>query len=101
MEEADQPVLISVLQHYAYCPRQFALIHVEQVWVENYFTVHGKVLHERGVAVKSQQLGLTGKLDLLEVEGKPPDKYFPVEYRRGKLKSGRLGQHSALCAGFV
>ncbi len=102
MEEADQFVLISALQHYAYCPRQFALIHVEQGWAENYFTAHGNLLHERvdscepeqrgnvrferGVAVKSQQLGLTGKLDLLEIEGNAPVKYFPVEYKRGKSK---------------
>ncbi len=103
INEAEQPVLISALQHYAYCPRQFALIHVEQVWAENYFTAHGNVLHERvdscepeqrgnvryerGVAVKSQHLRLTGKLDLLEIEGKPANKYFPVEYKRGKPKT--------------
>ncbi len=102
MDDPDQFVLISALQHYAYCPRQFALIHIEQVWAENYFTAHGNLLHERvdrcepeqrgnvrferGVAVKSQQLRLTGKLDLLEVEGNPPVKYFPVEYKRGKPK---------------
>ena len=102
MEEAEQLVFISALQHYAYCPRQFALIHVEQVWAENYFTAHGNLLHERvdrcepeqrgnlryerGVAVISHELRITGKLDLLEVEGKPPTKYFPVEYKRGKPK---------------
>jgi len=103
MIDSDQIILISALQHYAYCPRQFALIHVEQVWAENYFTAHGNLLHERvdscepeqrgnvrferGVAVKSLKLGLTGKLDLLEVEGKSPAKYFPVEYKRGKPKT--------------
>lgn len=102
MNDSDQLILISALQHYAYCPRQFALIHVEQVWAENYFTMHGNILHERvdscepeqrgnvrferGVAVNSHELRLTGKLDLLEVDGKPPDKYFPVEYKRGKPK---------------
>ncbi len=103
MDDSDQLILISALQHYAYCPRQFALIHIEQVWAENYFTAHGNILHERvdrcepeqrgnvrferGVAVKSQQLRLTGKLDLLEVEGNPPTNYFPVEYKRGKPKT--------------
>lgn len=102
MDDLDQPVLISALQHYAYCPRQFALIHVEQVWAENFFTAHGNLLHERvdscepeqrgntrferSVAVQSNQLGLTGKLDLLEIEGDPPARYFPVEYKRGKPK---------------
>ncbi len=102
MSNEQQTIMLSALQHYAYCPRQFALIHVEQVWAENFFTAHGNLLHERvdsyeseqrgnvryerGVAVKSQQLRLTGKLDLLEVEGKPATKYFPVEYKRGKPK---------------
>ncbi len=103
MGDSDHLILISALQHYAYCPRQFALIHIEQVWAENFFTAHGNLLHERvdscepeqrgntryerGVAVNSQQLQLTGKLDLLEIEGKPPTKYFPVEYKRGKPKT--------------
>ncbi len=97
-----QTIMLSALQHYAFCPRQFALIHVEQVWAENYFTAHGNLLHERvdscepeqrgnvrferGVAVKSNQLKVNGKLDLLEIEGKPPKLYFPVEYKRGKPK---------------
>ena len=102
MDESSQPLFISALQHYAYCPRQFALIHIEQVWAENYFTAHGNLLHERvdscepeqrgnvrferGVAVKSSQLGISGKLDLLEIEGRPATGYFPVEYKRGKPK---------------
>ena len=102
MSDDAQTIMLSALQHYAYCPRQFALIHIEQVWAENFYTAHGNLLHERvdscepeqrgnvryerGVAVKSQQLALTGKLDLLEIEGKPATKYFPVEYKRGKPK---------------
>lgn len=98
----DNMLMISALQHVAYCPRQFALIHVEQAWEENYFTAHGRVLHERvdegapeqrgnvrferSVSVHSQTLGITGKLDLLEIEGKADKKYFPVEYKRGKPK---------------
>ncbi|WP_369588763.1 CRISPR-associated protein Cas4, partial [Kingella oralis] len=38
---------LSALQHYAFCPRQCALIHNEQVWAENYLTAQGKALHER------------------------------------------------------
>ena len=102
MIEETQSVVLSALQHYAYCPRQFALIHIEQVWSDNYFTAHGNLLHERvdscepeqrgnmryerSVEVKSHRLNINGKLDLLEVEGKPPTKYFPVEYKRGKPK---------------
>jgi len=99
----DSPILmLSALQHYAFCPRQFALIHVEQVWADNRFTAEGNVLHERvdsgvaeqrkgvrferGVLLKSVRYGLTGKMDLLEVfKGEPPI-YMPVEYKRGKPK---------------
>jgi len=102
MEDDTNTIMLSALQHYAYCPRQFALIHIEQVWAENYFTAQGKLLHERvdsyepeqrgntryerSVAVISHRLKINGKLDLLEIEGKPPNKYFPVEYKRGKPK---------------
>lgn len=95
-------IAISALQHYAYCPRQFALIHVEQAWAENRFTVEGQILHqrvdsyeaeqrgklryERSVALMSQTYGVVGKMDLLEIETSDPEKYFPVEYKRGKPK---------------
>lgn len=99
----DEPILmLSALQHYAFCPRQFALIHVEQVWAENRFTAEGNILHERvdsgvaeqrkgtryerGVLLKSERYKLTGKMDLLEIEQTDPPKYFPVEYKRGKPK---------------
>lgn len=93
---------ISALQHYAYCPRQFALIHVEQVWAENRYTAEGRVLHERvdsgsaeqrkgtryerSVLLLSEKYRLTGKLDLLEIEQGEPPNYVPVEYKRGKPK---------------
>ena len=98
----DDLLPISALQHYGYCPRQFALIHVEQVWAENRFTAEGRVLHERvdsgesetrkgiryerSVELLSREHGLTGKMDLLEVEQGPPEMYRPVEYKRGKPK---------------
>ncbi len=98
----DDFVQISALQHYAYCPRQFALIHIEQAWEENRFTAEGRVLHERvdsgmaeqrgskrserGVLLRSEKLRLTGKMDLLEIGRGDPPLYFPVEYKRGKPK---------------
>ncbi|WP_026596282.1 CRISPR-associated protein Cas4 [Methylohalobius crimeensis] len=103
----DDYLAISALQHYAYCPRQFALIHIEQAWSENRLTAEGRLLHERvdagyaeqrrgvryerGVLLVSHQLGLTGKADLIEVhspnEGKQESpRYFPVEYKRGRPK---------------
>ena len=98
----DDYVAISALQHCAYCPRQFALIHVEQVWDENRYTAEGKVLHERvdsgvaeqrrgtryerGVMLESRQYRIRGKMDLLEIESGDSPRYFPVEYKRGKPK---------------
>lgn len=94
---------ISALQHYAYCPRQFALIHVEQVWSENRFTAEGKILHERvdsqeneqrgsvryerSVMLTSEKYQIKGKMDLLEIhQSDAVTRYFPVEYKRGKPK---------------
>lgn len=102
--ETEVYIPISDLQHYAFCPRQFALIHVEQAWAENYFTAEGKLLHERvdagsteqrgnlryerGVALISHHHQLVGKMDLLEIETTAANtqRYFPVEYKRGKPK---------------
>lgn len=101
----DDYLSISALQHYAYCPRQFALIHIEQAWAENRFTSEGRLLHERvdagpaeqrrgvryerAVSLISRRYRLTGKLDLLEIDdsaGQEEVRYFPVEYKRGKPK---------------
>ncbi len=98
----DNLLAISSLQHYAYCPRQFALIHIEQVWEENRFTAEGRLLHERvdsgaaeqrrgtrserGVLLRSQHYKLIGKMDLLETEDGHPPRYYAVEYKRGKPK---------------
>ncbi|MDF1815421.1 MAG: CRISPR-associated protein Cas4 [Verrucomicrobiales bacterium] len=104
---------LSGLQHYLYCPRQFALIHVEQQWAENQFTAEGNVMHEkahsgadehrvgegvkitRSIPVKSEEMGLSGQCDIVEFH-KSGD-VIPVEYKRGKPKD-----HSAdevqLCA---
>lgn len=88
---------ISALNHYAYCPRRCALIHVEQTYDENLYTLRGNHLHERtdqpdesgwegGVRVEralplwSRQLGLVGKADVVEFRGETP---YPVEYKSG------------------
>ncbi len=97
--EADDDALpISGLQHLAFCPRQWALIHLEQVWVENVRTAEGRLLHERadlpgesrrgsvrtvrGMWLRSGRLHLTGRADIVEFKPEP----FPVEYKRGKKK---------------
>ena len=95
------PIMLSALEHYAYCPRQCALIHVEQVWSENLYTMRGQDVHERvhddsshelagvrlerSLPVWSRALNLTGKADLVEFHGEQP---YPVEYKSGRRKRG-------------
>lgn len=96
-------VPLAALQHYAFCPRQCALIHNEQVWADNYLTAQGNLLHERvdsgepetrkgtrferSVQAAAPKLGITGKLDLVERD-LSSGKLCPVEYKRGKPKPG-------------
>ena len=102
--DEDDLVMISALQHYLFCPRQCALIHIEQQWLENRLTAEGRVLHERvhtsgresrrtlrvefDVPIRSLRLGLAGRADIVEFhlcEGglwRP----LPVEYKRGRPK---------------
>lgn len=97
-EEDDNTRPLSGLQHLAFCPRQWALIHLEQVWVENAKTAEGRLLHERadlpgesrrgrirtvrGMWLRSESLRLTGRADIVEFRPEP----YPVEYKRGKNK---------------
>ena len=94
---------ISALQHHAYCPRQCALIHVEQVWDENVYTLRGRRAHERvdeisgasrdgvrretALPLFSDRLGLVGKADAVEFseDGVP----LPVEHKVGSRSKGR------------
>ena len=99
IEESDNPIPISSLNQYAYCPRRCALIHVEQTFEENIYTMRGRDLHERtdtpeasgwedGIRVEralplwSRRLGLIGKADVVEFHGETP---YPVEYKTGRL----------------
>jgi len=96
----DDAIPISALNHFLYCPRRCALIHVEQTFEENIYTMRGRDLHERtdtpeesgweeGVRVEralplwSHRLGLIGKADVVEFHGEIP---FPVEYKSGRLR---------------
>jgi len=108
----DDLLALSALQHYLYCPRQCALIHVEQQWAENRFTAEGRVLHERadrggsevrdgvkiarGVPLRSLRLGVVGRADVVELHdgGRLP---VPVEYKRGRPKAHRADEVQ-LCA---
>lgn len=96
--DEETPIMLSALQHYSYCPRQCALIHQEQSFDDNEFTLRGQRAHrrvdsgeisvEKGVRVMralplySKRLGLVGKADVVEFlpDGTP----YPVEYKQGK-----------------
>lgn len=109
----DDFLMISGLQHFAFCRRQWALIHIENQWAENYRTVDGVLMHDnahnrefeesrgdvlvkRGVSVFSAELGVTGQCDVIEFHrssnGIPlPGKEglwqpYPIEYKRGSPK---------------
>ncbi len=104
MFDEDDLIPISALQHYLFCARQCALIHLEQAWAENRLTAEGRIMHERahetqtvsrgavrierGVALRSLELGLVGKADVVEFHktGKGSWQPFPVEYKRGRPK---------------
>ncbi len=93
----DTLVPISAIEHHAYCARQCALIHVDQTFDDNIFTVRGTQAHERidipgselvgdvrferALPIWSDRLGLIGKADLVEFR---PDGPYPVEYKVGK-----------------
>ena len=100
--EADF-IPLSALQHYLYCPRQCALIHLEQIWTENTSTAEGRLLHEKadsgkaetrgdvktvtGLLLRSTALGLSGKADVVEFHRKDGKWLpYPVEYKRGRPK---------------
>jgi len=116
MYSEDDLLQISTLQHAMFCERQYALIHIEQVWEENRFTAEGRVLHERvdvehhesrrlfkqeyGMAVRSLQWGLIGKCDLVELlyaKDGSVEKVSPVEFKRGRKKADDIDRVQ-LCA---
>lgn len=98
-DDEQEEVLLSALNHYLYCDRRCALIHIEGIFRENAFTTEGKLRHEeadtpgyasqpgarvvRALPVFSRRLALSGTADIVEFRGRTP---FPVEYKRGKRK---------------
>ena len=98
---------LSGIQHFAFCERQWGLIHIENQWVDNLLTAEGKILHQRvddpyltetrgevkvvrSIPLVSKTLGLYGVADVLELQRLPGDstvvRYSIVEYKRGKPK---------------
>ncbi|MFD2115577.1 CRISPR-associated protein Cas4 [Paenibacillus yanchengensis] len=109
-------LLLSGIQHFQFCKRQWALIHIEQQWEENVLTIEGQHLHQkadepfirekrgdkiiaRAMPVQSRTYGITGRCDVVEFVADEQGvelagyggKYIvvPVEYKRGKPKRGK------------
>ncbi|WLR42888.1 CRISPR-associated protein Cas4 [Bacillus carboniphilus] len=115
--DEEQFLLLSGIQHFEFCKRQWALIHIEQQWEENVRTVEGKHVHERAdqpflkekrknklviraLPIKSRELGVSGVCDVVEfienengvsIQGsKEHYQPVPVEYKRGKVKKSDI-----------
>ncbi|TSE32207.1 CRISPR-associated protein Cas4 [Tepidimonas charontis] len=100
MNVPDAPIPISALQHWAYCPRQCGLIHLEQTFADDVHTARGQAVHrlvdtpgeewkvevrvERALPLWSDRLGLIGKADWVEFH--PDGGVFPVEFKHGRKR---------------
>lgn len=107
----DDLLMISALQHFLFCERQCGLIHIEQAWAENVYTIEGELLHARahsgaserrpgkrtefGMPIRSLELGLVGRTDAAEYM--PDGTVSVVEYKRGRPKKGLMDEVQ-LCA---
>ncbi|MDO5048158.1 MAG: CRISPR-associated protein Cas4 [Anaerococcus sp.] len=115
MYEEDDYLMLSGIQHFIFCKRQWALIHIENIWEENQATAKGQLIHQktdnpfikekrrnliisRAIPVSSKRLGLSGILDTVEfykskegiaLKGKE-GLWLPriIEYKSGKAKKG-------------
>lgn len=101
---------LSGIQHFKFCRRRWALIHIEKQWAENFRTADGRIMHQnahdkdfresrgnvlvtRGMAVFSAVLGISGECDVLEFHREETGiplkgreglwQPYPVEYKRG------------------
>ena len=120
----DDLLPLSGIQHFLFCRRQWALIHIEQQWKENALTAEGRIMHQRAdnpfftetrkgvviarsVPVASYRLGLSGVCDVVEFTASPdgvklPNRdglYLPspIEYKRGREKHDHSDE-TQLCA---
>lgn len=122
MYSEDDMLMLSGIQHYRFCPRQWALIHLEQQWEDNRLTIEGQLLHKhvddpfyrqkcgehimlRAVNIASRELGLYGVADVIELHPsvsaenaithpKYPGRWIPVpvEYKHGKPKRNEVDE---------
>lgn len=124
----DAYLMLSGIQHFKFCRRQWALIHIEQQWEENIHTVVGGLMHKkvhdpylkekrkdtiivRALPISSRTLGISGECDVVEFHGCEDGirlfghrglySVFPVEYKKGKTKSVRRRSVTVDCTGNV
>lgn len=124
MYPQEEYLMISGIQHFVFCRRQWALIHIEQQWEENYRTTAGELMHKkahdegafekrgdllivRGLRISSHELGLSGQcdvvefhknddgIDLFDYDGKWNP--VPIEYKHGTIKEDKSDE-AQLCA---
>lgn len=109
----DEYLMLSGIQHFRYCRRQWALIHIEQQWAENEHTVVGELMHKRAhdpyltekrkgvlitraLPISSRTLGISGECDVVEFHESDEGmklhghrglyEIYPIEYKKGKPK---------------
>jgi CRISPR-associated exonuclease Cas4 len=115
MYSEDRFIQLSAIQHYVFCPRQCALIHVEDTWRDNLYTVRGNILHGkvdtdtfetrgaaktvRGLRIHSFRLGLAGRCDVVEFRtgSDGQSEIIPVEFKAGRPKQD-VSDEVQLCA---
>lgn len=122
MYSEDDMLMLSGIQHFRFCPRQWALIHIEQQWEDNRLTIEGQIMHEhvddpfyrqkcgdqitlRAVNIASHELGLYGVSDAIELlpssdindtilHPKYPGRWKPIviEYKHGRPKKNEVDE---------
>ena len=122
--DEEEYLPLSGIQRFCFCKRQWALVHIEQQWEENMYTIEGNILHERahnqalsekrgdvitvrGMAVSSSGLGVSGQCDVVEFHASPDGVPLigrkgtflpvPVEYKRGRPKEHNADRLQLCC----
>lgn len=121
----DEYLMLSGIQHFCFCRRQWALIHIEQIWHENLLTAEGRIVHERvhdpsfnekrkdllvirGMNIHSAELGVSGQCDVVEFHLDEVNGIHlhgrkglwlpsPVEYKRGTIKTSDADRLQLCC----
>ena len=124
MYAEEDYLMLSGIQHFAFCRRQWAMIHIEQQWDDNYRTTAGELMHKkahdggsfekrgdllivRGLRISSHELGLSGQCDVVEFRQNDKGielfgydgkwRAVPVEYKHGAPKENNADELQ-LCA---